>query len=284
MRRVRTSVRPRSASGPARDPGRLDSAARRSPAAGGRAPRPGAVDLQDHDRRPGMRRAGAGRDLLRRQLAGSPGVRDHACRCRPSRRPGSSTCTASAPPWNQTRNASSCVPVGVRRGRGRPRACAGAGRASPRRVISVPLAAEPGEVLATGRVARRCPRSCSPWRNRSCGAAPGARRAAPAAGGSARCRSAHSCLGVPVHPRQRGSPGSRRCCCRAGCGRSSSPAVIIGTPAASISVAIRLLGLPASQRDDHRVVGLALDAAVPGPVVVGAVAVGLAVAPLCLTS
>ena len=57
----------------------------------------------------------------------------------------------------------------------------------------------------------------------------------------------------------------------------SSPAVIIGTPLDRQQGRHQVRGLAAPQREHLRVVGLALDAVVPRPVVVGAVAVVLAV-------
>ena len=59
--------------------------------------------------------------------------------------------------------------------------------------------------------------------------------------------------------------------------RNSSPPRIIGTPCEIIRVAIRLRTWRPADREDVRVVGRPLDAAVPAPVVVAAVAVPLAV-------
>ena len=71
--------------------------------------------------------------------------------------------------------------------------------------------------------------------------------------------------------------GSRRCCCRPGCGRARRRAASIGTPWLSSSVVEEVALLAQPQRVDLGVVGLTLDAAVPGPVVALAVVAALAV-------
>ena len=72
-------------------------------------------------------------------------------------------------------------------------------------------------------------------------------------------------------------PGRRGCCCRRWVRPRSSPAVSIGTPALKQRVVIRFVACRRRSATTSLVVGLALDPAVPGPVVVGAVGVVLAV-------
>ena len=81
----------------------------------------------------------------------------------------------------------------------------------------------------------------------------------------------------PVEPAQSGRRGRRRCCCRPASGAPRRPSAASGRRATSRSTTRKLLDLAAPQRLDRRVVGRALDAAVPAEVLVVAVAVALAV-------
>ena len=82
---------------------------------------------------------------------------------------------------------------------------------------------------------------------------------------------------APSRPTRSRCPGTRRCCCRAGCGRSRRRPSSIGTPCESSSVVRKLrCWRSRSARTSGSSVG-PLDAAVPGAVVVGAVAVALEV-------
>ncbi len=78
-------------------------------------------------------------------------------------------------------------------------------------------------------------------------------------------------------PRTARRPGSRRCCCPAGCGRSRHRAAASARPATAAGVASRLRRWRRRRSRIVRVVGRALDAAVPGAVVVRAVPVVLTV-------
>ncbi len=186
---------------------------------------------------------------------------------------GSRTVTGSAPATTSTNDAStSCSPSarasGVGRRRRTCRARAAPGRASRRRHLAARRgAARPGP---WGR-----PRSSAGPRTSAAGAAPGARGAAPA-------RLGHL---VDVQPGVVGPPVEPGDLVVLAVG-----VVVAALGAAALvaggdhrhavgqqSVAIRLAALAAAQREDLRVVGLALDPVVPGPVVVGAVAVVLAV-------
>ena len=103
----------------------------------------------------------------------------------------------------------------------------------------------------------------------------GCSRAQPA---TAAVNSISGCVGAgPSRPSSARCPGSRRCCCPAGCGPARRRAAIIGTPWRQQQRRQEVALLAGPQRQDLRVVGRALDAAVPGPVVALAVAVVLAV-------
>ena len=83
--------------------------------------------------------------------------------------------------------------------------------------------------------------------------------------------------GRPSRARRSRCPAHRRCCCRAGCGRTRRPWTASACRATSSSVASSARWSPSAGRADRGVVGRALDAVVPRMVVVGAVAVVLAV-------
>ncbi len=82
---------------------------------------------------------------------------------------------------------------------------------------------------------------------------------------------------APSRTRRSRCPGSRRCCCPAGSGPISSPPSSIGTPRLSTSVAEHRARLPGPEIQDRGILRRSFGAAVPGPVVVGAVGVGVAV-------
>ena len=83
-------------------------------------------------------------------------------------------------------------------------------------------------------------------------------------------------------PRRSRCPGSRRCCCRAGCAPNSSPASSMGTPWERNRRARKLRCCRARRARTSGLDDGALLAAVPGEVVVVAVGVALAVLPVVL--
>ena len=263
---------------------RLDAGGARVPGAGpAGAARPGAA----LSRPAAPRRSGRGCTARCRPGSSPRAARRRGrcarprCRCRPRRRRAASTCTGSAPPWNQIRNASSWSRSGSSSARYMPRvrrcrSCQSAGGhlapSPPNQARFLRPVGLPGGVEHRLAVPER--------------AAGGTRDARRAACSSRRVSSvspAQSGCGVPVHPGEWGSPGSRRCCCRCWV----RPQLVAGGdhrqrrrpgswwPSGSAACRCRSALIAG-------VVGLALDAAVPGPVVVGAVAVGLAVRPVVL--
>ena len=81
----------------------------------------------------------------------------------------------------------------------------------------------------------------------------------------------------PSAPRRARCPGSRRCCCPAGCGRARRRATASARPGTGTAWRGSCASAWRAARSDPGSLGRALGAAVPGAVVVGAVAVVLAV-------
>ncbi len=189
---------------------------------------------------------------------------------------GTSTGWGSQPELNHSMKdlSTCCWPCGLGRaaaGRRRTcRPCAGRGRASRRR-------------SSRGRTGAARP---GPWGRRGWSAGP---RTSAAAAARVLAAQPQRLLGDLVDvraTRRRGAsrstrsrcPGSRRCCCRAACGRARRRAVSIGTPLRE--AAAWPAGWRPCARRTATIAGSSvspLDAVVPGAVVVGAVAVVLAV-------
>ena len=115
-----------------------------------------------------------------------------------------------------------------------------------------------------------------------------ARRAASPAGGAAAIRPLREPQDVGVRARRPTSrtswsrrPGSRRCCCRPACAGPRRPSAASGRRATSRSTTRRFLTWRRRSALDRRVVGRALDAAVPAQVLVAAVAVRPRRSPRC---